>query len=280
MKISLFTQNGALNSLPVFQSFAEGTRKNGHEVVENKMDADVAVIWSMLWMGKMRNNRPIYQNFRSCNKPVVVLEIGCLNRNETWKVGLNGLSLGSYEWSKNIERPKMFCSLKDYRIGDNILICSQNPNSELWKNQPPMGAWIDNTVSNLRKITERKIIVRTHPRFPVNFNQQVPGVSLQKPNMNSFDKEFIRSLDNVRLVINHNSNPGVVAAINGLPVLTGDSSLAYPINQHNLNLENLELHNREEWFYNLHKTEFTCEELSTGEITSHLYNYITSNFLK
>ena len=44
MKFGLFTHNGALNSKPVFEAFANGVAHLGHEVVYNDINADVAVI--------------------------------------------------------------------------------------------------------------------------------------------------------------------------------------------------------------------------------------------
>src|SRR6056300_1168509 len=92
MKFSLFTDNGALNSKPVFQAFATGCSQQGHEVVYNSMNADVAVIWSVLWHGRMTANKKVWNEFKSKNKPIIVLEVGALQRNVMWKVGINGIN--------------------------------------------------------------------------------------------------------------------------------------------------------------------------------------------
>jgi hypothetical protein len=42
---------------------------------------DVAVIWSVLWQGRMAGNKKVWDDFRSQGKPVVVLEVGGLLRN-------------------------------------------------------------------------------------------------------------------------------------------------------------------------------------------------------
>ena len=59
MKISLFTQFGALNSRPVFDAFSQGCQKHGLRVVENDTDAEIFVIWSVLWHGRMKANQKI-----------------------------------------------------------------------------------------------------------------------------------------------------------------------------------------------------------------------------
>ena len=61
-------------------------------IVENDMDADAALIWSVLWHGKMSANKCVWDHYRAQNKPVIVIEVGGLNRNQTWKLGINGIN--------------------------------------------------------------------------------------------------------------------------------------------------------------------------------------------
>ena len=57
MIFSLWTDNGAMNSKPVFQAFEKSLKDAGCTVVHNSLDADVAVIWSVLWHGRMAQNK-------------------------------------------------------------------------------------------------------------------------------------------------------------------------------------------------------------------------------
>lgn len=272
MKISLFNKFGAQNSQPVFQAFAQGMQKFGNTIVEHDLSADVAVIWSMLWSSRMKNNQSVYHMFRTAGKPVVVLEVGCLDRGSTWKVGINGLSRGCYEWSKQVKRPVFGISFKDYAIGDQIMICSQNPNSEQWRGQPNMDIWIEQTINAIRCHSDRQIIVRSHPRYPVKLRKNYVGVKLDQPNFQSYDLEFLHSLNSIRAVINHNSNPGIVAALSGLPVIVDHTSLAWPITQQFENIENPKQIDRTHWYESIRQTEYTCEELAQG--LEPLHNYL------
>ena len=92
MKFSVFTDFGSLNSVPVFNAVIKGLLKLEHEVVVNSLDADVAVIWSLLWHGRMEPNKRIWQEFHRQNKKVLVIEVGNIKRNITWKVGINGIN--------------------------------------------------------------------------------------------------------------------------------------------------------------------------------------------
>ena len=40
-------------------------------------------------MGKYKN---IWNAYRDKNKPVIVVEVGGIKRNETWKIGINGIN--------------------------------------------------------------------------------------------------------------------------------------------------------------------------------------------
>ena len=40
----------------------------------------------------MRNNFKIWKEFTSMKKPVVVLEVGGIKRNTTWKMAINGIN--------------------------------------------------------------------------------------------------------------------------------------------------------------------------------------------
>ena len=76
MKFSLFTDYGAQNSKPVFDAFASSLSGAGHTVTFNEWDSDIAVIWSVLWFGRMAGNQKVWEHFRAINKPVIVLEVG------------------------------------------------------------------------------------------------------------------------------------------------------------------------------------------------------------
>lgn len=78
MKFSLFTQYGAMNSQPVFQSLEKGLDKLGHKIVKNDKQADVLVIWSVLWHGRMKSNQEIWNFAHRHQIPILVLEVGGL----------------------------------------------------------------------------------------------------------------------------------------------------------------------------------------------------------
>jgi len=70
MRFKLYRQYGALNSQSIFDAFALGAQSLGHSIVDDH--EDVAVIWSVLWSGRMSRNREVYQQCRNIKKSVII----------------------------------------------------------------------------------------------------------------------------------------------------------------------------------------------------------------
>lgn len=271
MKFDLYPKYGALNSPPIFDAFKTGLIKIGQSVTSHE-ESDIAVIWSVLWHGRMRPNLDIWNHYKSKNKPVVVIEIGGLKRDYTWKIGINGINMGSYFYGSNRDdsrRKQLGIDLKPWKQGSDILICGQHGNSEQWAGNPPMNDWIRNTVSELRKHTKRNIKVRAHPRFPIAMELFQDGIS------RSIAKDYIDEIKTAWAVIGHNSNPTTEAVINGVPVFVSPSSLASPVGNLDLSkIENPEMPDREQWLNDLCWTEWTADEMAKGIPQDLLVNHI------
>ena len=156
MKVSVYTKFGPNNSKKVFEAFIESLEKAGEEIQLNcNGNSDVSVIWSVLWQGRMVGNRKIWEESQQKNKPVVVLEVGGIKRNETFKVGINGINREADFANQNVdsERWKKFnIDLKPWtHVGEEIIICGQHHNSHQWRNNPPMQKWFEQQIIEIRK---------------------------------------------------------------------------------------------------------------------------------
>jgi hypothetical protein len=270
MKFSLWTHHGALNSKPVFDAFKHSLIQAGHTVYENHPGADVDVIWSVLWSGRMSKNKLIWNAACSNNKPVIVLEVGGIQRGTTWKVGLNGINKGAFFSTGNDNsRAKLLgLNLKPWRTtGEHILICGQHERSLQWQNMPDMTQWIKNTIVEIRKFSDRKIIVRPHPRCAIQtVENYFNNVSRQIPTkqQGTYD-DYGMSFNDAHAVINWSSNPGIHSVINGVPAFVGPSSLAHDVANHSLDtIENPSTPDREQWLNDYAHTEWNIQEISSG----------------
>tara|TARA_E500000081_G_C6139606_1_gene359366 strand:- start:101 stop:931 length:831 start_codon:yes stop_codon:yes gene_type:complete len=272
VKFSLFTHNGALNSKPVFEAFAQGVSTLGHEVVYNDLDADVAVIWSVLWHGRMSANKNVWDHFKKQNKKVIVLEVGALFRGTTWKVGIDGINRDAIfpDGNNNSDRAEQLgLKLKPWNTnGSKIIICTQHDKSQQWEGMPPIQQFVVDMIRGVQMWTDKEIVVRPHPRCKLN----IPGIEVQAPKQipgtyDDFDLQF----EDVYAVINWSSNPATQAVMNGIPVFTGQSSLAWDMSIKSLtNINNPLLPDREQWLNNLAYTEWSVPEISQGTPIKHL----------
>ena len=172
-----------MNSKPVMAAFLDCCQAAGIQTRENAWDADAAVIWSVLWHGRMRPNKAVYEHYRSQNRPVIIIEVGALYRGETWKLAVNHItSEGYYGHQENLDRSrpaKLRISLANQTSpGSEIIIAAQHQRSLQVAGIDSMESWILNQVHQLRTVTDRPIRIRPHPRSPVNLSRLPAGVSM------------------------------------------------------------------------------------------------------
>jgi len=266
MRFKLYREYGALNSPQVFDAVEQGLKSSGHQVVHQ--NEDVAVIWSVLWQGRMMSNQKIYQECRSLNRPIMIIEVGNLIRGSTWRISFNHINgLGEFANDDDLDpsRPEklgiLLTPTKAHRRPE-ILIAAQHQYSLQWQGQQSMSKWALDMVAKIKEYTTRKIVVRPHPRSP--FRIDAPGVVMELPkkiqgSYDGFDIDY-----NYHCVVNHNSGPAIQAAINGVPIICDSTSLAAPISGKISNIENIDLPDRQEWFVKLCHTEWTTNEIKEG----------------
>jgi hypothetical protein len=252
---------------------------NGLNTVENSWDTDAAIIWSVLWNGRMRANQQVYEHYRQSNRPVIIVEVGALHRGLTWKVSVNHVtSQGYYGHTQDLDldRPaKLGVKLStNANTNPNIVIAAQHSRSLQVQELVSQESWVLNCINKIQAANDRPIVVRSHPRSRLNLPQLPPGVHLEIPRpvpntYDGFDMNYA-----CHAVVNYNSGPGIQAAIAGSRPMVHESSLAAPVS---INWDNIEQPydiDRQQWLIEICHTEYTVEELRTGlwlkRIGSHL----------
>lgn len=245
------------------------TKKFGIDLIPNSLDADAAVIWSVLWHGRMRANQGVYEHYRSQNRPVIVIDVGCLHRGRTWKIAINNINaLGYYghKINQDLDRPKKLgiaLGHSDENSGA-ILLAAQHQHSLQLARMPDQESWIVETVSQLREHTDRKIVVRPHPRSALKQDRLPAGVELQTTfkvpgTYDSFDINYQH-----HAVVNYCSGPGIQAALAGTKPITDESSLAHPVSIAMSEIEKPYLVDRSQWLIEIAHTEYLIEEIEQG----------------
>ena len=263
--IAYFPSQAAMNSVPVMQAFLNSLAAQGVVAVPNSMDSDAAVIWSVLWSGKMAPNHTVYKHYRSQNKPVVVVEVGALHRGHTWKVSVNHVTAdGHYGHQINLDwdRPKKLGVVLQHTKSTKpeIVIALQHAKS-LQVAGLDIHQWARDQVLALRQHTDRPIKIRPHPRSPI---VMPADMIVQRPKhiAGSYDS-FDLDLD-CHAVVNFNSGPGIQAAIAGCRPLVDRSSLAHPAGIAVEDIEGPYDVDRSQWLVEICHTEYTVDELENG----------------
>ena len=291
MNIEIWPEYGPLNSKDIFKKFIHSLRASGDRVYENTQspDADIAVIWSVLWQGRMSKNKQVWDRFRNRNKPVVVIEVGGLKRNETWKIGINGINREADFANENVdgERWKKFnIDIKPWRqTGDNILVCGQHTNSHQWRNNPPMSEWFEQQIIEIRKHTDKQIVIRPHPRNQVAIDTtKYKNVKIVRPNRDNKtydDTDLADRLQSAWAVVSHSSNPAMSAVFSGIPVYVSEASLSYEVgNKSFQNINNPSMPDRQQWANRLSYTEWWPEEIEQGLPWKRIKKRLEEKYLK
>jgi hypothetical protein len=278
MRIAYFPNQCASNSLPVVQAMLNSLRSAGHVCVENGQDCDAAMIWSVLWSGRMRPNKEVYEQYRAQNRPVIVADVGALYRGETWKIAVNHINgLGYYGHTENLDpdRPRKLGVSLAINLGRNpaILIAAQHRHS-LQLTDQDHEKWVMDQIAQIRQVSDRPIVVRSHPRSPLCMDIQDNTIRFERPqkldnSYDSFDMHF-----DYHAVVNYSSGPGIQAAISGTRPVVGTHSLAFPVSVAIANLDQPYDQDRDQWLVEICHTEYTLEEIKQGlwinRIQSHL----------
>ena len=272
MRVAYFPNQCSQNSKPVMSAVLFSLKKHGHTPVENSMDADAAIIWSVLWSGRMAANQAVWSHYRSLGRPVIIIDIGALYRGETWKIALNSVTAaGYYGHQENLDqdRPRKLGISLAINLSRNprIVIAAQHARSLQVVGLVSIEGWVVQQAEQLRQITDRPIVVRPHPRSALNRAGLVhlpPDVIIEQP------VKIVDTYDSYNLafdchaIINHNSGPGIQAALAGTRPVVDVSSLAHPVGIKIEDIEKSYTIDRDQWLVEICHTEYTVEEIQQG----------------
>jgi len=272
MKISFWHNNVALAGQDIYKAF-ENTVAKTDQVVHEDMSADVAVIWSVLWRGRMQGNRAVYDHFRSQGKPIVIIEVGVLKRNHSWRIAVNHINNTGYYG--HLDNPVIegrherfdFVSRPFNQQGTDIIICCQNEASELWCDMPSTDQWLDNIIPQIKLFHPNKnIIVRPHPRYPVPqsvYNKY--QIEKCQSRGDKDDTDFLEILDNAYCVVSPTGGSAIEAIIAGVPAIVAKESLALPVARTDYATPLVpNKQDRKEWIKKLRNTEWFLDEIQDG----------------
>lgn len=156
--------------------------------------------------------------------------------------------------------------LKPWRkSGNHILICLQRNGGWSMGNTDVM-QWCNKTILELKKYTDRPILVRAHP----GDSRAKKYLKLNHPNVTiSTNTSILQDFDNAWATITYNSSPGVASAIEGIPIFVADPnskvSQAYEVSNTDLSkIESPVLLERQKWIEKISMCHFNFDDLKKG----------------
>ncbi len=282
----------------VLRNFHLGVKLDGISTeVESKewKPSDLAVIQG--WVHSNSNKTPhlqfrkhIIQQQHNINKHTLAIDSNLFlyrdlnNTKQYLRFSLNDVfpTTGNYftdyvnpnRWQKI--KNDIGLDLKPWRQqGDHILICLQRNGGWSMGNIDVM-QWCNNIILELKKYTDRPIIVRAHP----GDRRAKHYLKLNHPNVKiSNNVSILQDFLNAWSTITYNSSPGVASAIEGIPLFVTDPnpslSQAYDVANTDLSkIETPQTFERQQWIEKLSMCHFNFEDLQNGVAWNTIKEYL------
>ena len=157
--------------------------------------------------------------------------------------------------------------------GPTVLICCQRDGG--WSmDEQQVVPWLVRTINEIRHHTDRQIIIRFHPgdKKKRDHIRNLAKYKIAKIRISS-NEDIMQDFAIAKCVVNYNSSPAIVSAIEGIPTIQLDASRSQASGVVHTNfeaIENPQMFDRDPWLHKLAQCHWTLDELATGEAWRHL----------
>jgi hypothetical protein len=269
----------------VLTAFADGVRQCGGRVVLQTsyqvLDCKLAVILG--WVGKtikgphIQLRKDIIERQQQLGRQVMSIDSSCFKFADPNSIFLR-YSLGGVFYNKNNYangnsnsqkwneiQTTLGINMQPWRAnGKHILVCLQRDGGWSMKGID-LNQWTIQTVTRLRQLTDRPILIRPHPKFQVNLHSVL---SLPNVYQSTSGNTLQADLTDAWASVFYNSSSSVAAVLAGVPVFADDHDcVAWHVSNHDLiNIEAPIMPDRTQWLYDLCACHWTDEESRSGAI--------------
>jgi len=278
--------------METLMAFAEGAQTQGARVlVQNQLQvvpAKLAVILG--WVGskirgphiQLRRDVIDHQLRNGCH--VMPIDSSCFKFADSDSVflrySLDGVFYNTNNYAnKHSTADQWTCVKQQLGIdihpwrsqGDHVVVCLQRDGGWSLKGVD-LYQWAKNTVTRLRQLTSRPILIRPHPKFPVNLDEltRLPNVHVSRGT--TLDQD----LCNAWASVFYNSSSSVAAVLAGVPVFADDQDcVAWAVANHDMNqIESPVMPSREQWLYDLSSAHWSDADSKSGRIYQQFLPFI------
>ena len=285
----------------ILNNFIEGVNRVGDKgaVVTgwHPMDTDVAVIQGFVHHNSKNTRhlllrKAVYDNQINRGKRCLIVDSNLFlykdktNAKGYLRYSYDGIfpTTGEYcydspdptRWEKLSKDLDIIVKPWNFNNGKNILICCQRDGGWSMDGEGVVN-WLMKTISELRKYTDRPVVIRFHPgdKRVAGHIKQIAGYRIPKVSW-STKMEIREDFAEAHAVINFNSSPAVASVIEGIPTYQLDASRSQAKGVVHTSLADIERPQefaRDAWLQKLAQCHWTLDELKTGEAWTHLKKY-------
>ena len=236
------------------------TWPSGTKVVDNSMNYFLNNDTESMFWGLVNNNTNLIhqiedtgQNWWFTDTPYFGRfdNNNLLANNHYWRICKNNIHV-PYIKGLDSDRLKSFnLSYRDYNNkGSYILVCPSSPGIHNFLNE---ANWLEQTIIEIKKHTDRPIVIREKPRGRGTSGPSEAVVPLQQ------------QLKDAWACVTSCSISAVESLCQGVPVICHDISFAKPICKTEIkDIENPSYTDPKDWLYSLSYQQFTPEEFANG----------------
>ena len=173
-------------------------------------------------------------------------------------------------------------NVKPWRAsGNHILLCMQRNGGWSMKGQDSW-QWLANTIKELRRYTDRPIIVRGHPgdaktKRVIKMRRYPVPITMNNVYFSDLEnRTLVQDLQNAWATVVYNSSPSVASAIEGVPVFVFDKQDCQAGDVANTDIRNIEdpqTFDRQAWLEKISMCHWNFEDLKSGRAWKHMKQY-------
>jgi len=259
----------------------------------NPVDTDVAVVQGFVHPGSknsphLKLRKEVFEKQQREGKRSIIVDSNLFlyadngNSNKFLRYSYDGIFPSTGEYCNATPDParwdlisqRLGITLKPWKKnGTDILICCQRDGGWSMRGEALL-PWLVKTVQMIRKVSDRRIVVRFHPGDKNILNHKRMLARYKLPNVIvSHSENILQDFSTAHCVINYNSSPAVAAAIEGIPTIVLDPtrSQAADVSHHDIqDLTKLKEFDRESWIQKMAQMHWTLDELKDGTAWRHL----------
>ncbi|WP_083468141.1 FkbM family methyltransferase [Methylobacterium tarhaniae] len=225
----------------VIRAMAEGL-KCPLSYAEGGLRSGIPIVW-----GVLRGSRDVLLQAEERGRLWMYIDHAYFGRGHlaNYRISLNRFEAGAVRACPSDRLDRLGIPVEPWKTeGRTILVC---PPTEHFIKAHGVGSWLEDTLAELAKYTDRPIVVRQKPQ---------PG----EPSI-----PLAEALGTAYALVTHSSNVAIEAAVAGVPVYVSPTSAAAPVGNTSLaTIEERSFPDRRAWLQHLAYSQFSFDEIKLG----------------